>query len=250
VLAGVSAALAIVAGLFVRDRPEQIGQQRDGYEAPELLADTDLTEQWAPAQALRTSQFGQVVLCSIAYAAPWAVLVSHLNLHLQDLGHTPARATALVGLLALVSIVGRLAASVGDRLPAQTVLAAALVLEGLGAGGLLFARTELVAYACVISVAIGFGAAYISVPVVISGFFGRRAFPVAAGVSFSVTGVFNGLSPWLAGMIFDASRSYTVPFLAILALDLVGAFVAWRLTPPQNRSQESGARSQEAEHAC
>lgn len=230
----VSLILAVVAGVFVRDRPEQMGQRRDGDDP--LAADSEIESDgdgaWTPARAVRTSAFGRVIFCSVAYAVPWAVVVAHTNLHLRDLGHPQATAASLVGLLALVSIVGRLAAGLGDRIAPQKVLAVALALEGLGVGSLLLARSDALAYLAVVLIGIGFGTAYISVPVVFSTFFGRRAFSVVAGISISVTGVFNGLGPWLTGMVYDTFGSYAVPFLALMAIDLTAAMIAARLETP------------------
>ena len=134
--------------------------------------------------------------------------------------------------MALVSILGRLAGAVGDWIAPQRALAAALVLEGLGAGALVLAGSTALAFVAVTLLGIGFGMAFVCIPVVFSHFFGRRAFAVTSGIRTTCTGIFGGLGPWLAGVAFDETGSYAIPFLGLLVLGLAGAAAAGALRRP------------------
>ena len=81
-------------------------------------------------------------------------------------------------------------------------------------------------------IALGFGVAYISIPVVFSHFFGRRAFSVTAGIRMTITGVFSGLGPWLAGLAFDATGSYAIPFVGLMAVGFAGVASAAAMRHP------------------
>ena len=237
VIAAISATLAVVAGVFVRETPETVGQSRDGHEpregsegsANEMAA---VADQWTAAQAIRTPQFALMLVCGVAYAVPFNTAVAHLTLHLTDLGHAETGAIGLVGTMALVSIGGRLMGAVGDWISPQWALAVALTLEGLGAGGLLLAADPALALAAVSLIGLGFGLAYISIPVVFSHFFGRRAFAVTAGIRMTITGVFAGLGPWLAGLTFDATGSYAMPFIGLMLVGGAGAVCAALMRHP------------------
>ena len=173
-----------------------------------------------------------MLVCGVAYAVPWNTAVAHLTLHLIDRGHAETMAIGFVGAMALVSIAGRLAGAVGDWIAPQRALAVALVLEGLGAGALIFAGSTAVAWAAVSLLGVGFGMAFVSIPVVFSHFFGRRAFAVTSGIRTTCTGIFGGLGPWLAGAAFDATGSYAIPFLGLLVLGLAGGAAAAALRRP------------------
>ena len=235
-VAGVSTALAVIAAVLVRDTPEQVGQLRDGVLPGQggswRLATALAKDEWTAAQAVRTPQFALVVVCGVAYAVPWSAVVAHLNLHLQDVGYPAAVAASFVGAMALISIVGRLVGMLGDWVPPQFVLASSLALEGLGAGGLLLAGSETVAYICITLLALGFGTAYVSIPVVFSQFFGRRAFSVTTGLRMTISGLFSGPGPWVTGLLFDATGTYTIPFLGLMAVGLIGAASAAALRHP------------------
>ena len=234
-IAGLSVILGLVAAALVREGPEAVGQRLDGAApAPEGGAGGSdaATDRWTAWRAVRTPQFALMLVCGVAYAAPWNTAVAHLTLHLIDRGHTETMAIGFVGTMALVSIAGRIAGAVGDWIAPQRALAAALVLEGLGAGALVFAGSPIVAWVAITLLGIGFGMAFVCIPVVFSHFFGRRAFAVTSGVRTTCTGIFGGLGPWLAGVAFDATGSYAVPFIGLLALGLAGGAAAGALRPP------------------
>ena len=233
-IAGLSVTLGLVAASLVREGPEAVGQHLDGEAGPggEAGGGETAADRWTAWQAVRTPQFGLLLVCGVAYAVPWNTAVAHLTLHLIDSGHTETVAIGFVGTMALVSIAGRLTGAVGDWIAPQRALAAALVLEGLGAGALVLAGSTVLAFVAVTLIGIGFGMAFVSIPVVFSHFFGRRAFAVTSGIRTTCTGVFGGLGPWLAGVAFDATGSYAIPFLGLLVLGLLGAAAAGALRRP------------------
>lgn len=235
VAAGVAAVLALVAAFLVRDTPEELGQARDGASPagpPEDPATPDAAGEWRAAEAIRTPQFALLLGCSVAYSVTWSALVTHLPLHFYDAGHAAGAVGAFVSVMVLCSSGGRLLGVAGDWLPPQYVLAAALAVEGLGAGLILAAGRADVAWVAVALVGLGFGVAYTSVPVVFSDFFGRRPFAVTAGLRLTVTGALGSLGPWLSGELFDAMGAYTVPFLGLAVVSLAGAACAAALRHP------------------
>ena len=237
-IAAISMTLAVIAALLVRETPEVLGQRRDGAEPGALMAPgttehmASVADRWTAAQAIRTPQFALMLVCGVAYSVPWNTIVPHLTLHMMDIGHPEAVAIGFVGTMALISIGGRLMGAVGDWIAPQYALSVALALEGLGAGGLLLAADTTLATLAIAMIALGFGMAYISTPVVFSHFFGRQAFSVTTGIRMTITGVFSGLGPWLAGLAFDANGSYTVPFIGLMMVGLAGAASAAAMRHP------------------
>jgi hypothetical protein len=41
-----------------------------------------------------------------------------------------------------------------------------------------------------------------------------------------ITGVFNGLAPYAAGMLFDATGAYVIPFWGLFGVAMLGAVAA------------------------
>ena len=237
IIAGVSAVVAVVAVLFLRGTPEKVGQLPDGgpavgeTEAENARGPTGQGE-WTAPLALRTHQFYLLVALSIAYGVPWGIISVYGRLHLESLGFTTAMAGSILGARVLVSLFGRFSAFVGDFMSPQRLLAIVLLVEGAGSAGLVAAKTPLLAYVSVILVGLGFGAAYVCIPVVFSAFYGRRAFGTTVGIRFAITGIIAPSAPTLAGMLADWSGSHILTFWILAACCLAGAFVAFGLRAP------------------
>lgn len=241
VIAAVTLVLGVIAACLVRNRPEDLGQLRDGAGSVEELRraaaalGSSEDESWTASQAVRTPHFYLMVLCGLGYAVPWGVLNVHGRLHLEDLGFTTTATAAILGTMALVSIVGRLGGSLSDFIPPTKSLGIALVIEAAGSGLLLVARTQALAYLAVIAVGVGFGMSYISIAAAFSQFFGRRAFATTTGTRFLIGGIFNAAAPALAGLAFEQTGSYGLAFGGLVALGLLGATVALSLRPPKRK---------------
>ena len=236
-IAALSGFLAVLAGVFVRETPESVGQRRDGVEMGTVVhsrvaKQATIADRWTAEQAIRTPQFLLMLVCGVAYAMPWNTAVAHLTLHLIDVGHAETVAIGFVGVMVLLSIGGRLLGAMGDWISPQMVLAIALGCEGIGAGGLLLAANTMWTTVAVALLGIGFGTAFVSIPVVFSHFFGRRAFAVTSGIRMTITGVFGGLGPWVAGVVYDSTASYTMPFLGLVVIGLAGAVAAASMRHP------------------
>ena len=238
-IAGVSVAVAVVAAVFIRDRPEDLGQRPDGVspredpfsppDAPTVVRPgSELA--WTALQAIRTPQFAVATLAAMANVVPWRVISAHGRLHFEDLGFTPTAAAALLGLRVGVSAVGRLSGSFGDVVSSTRVMACALVVNGLGLAALLVAESTLLAYTSVVLLGVGYGAAYISEPVVFADFFGRSAFVGLSGVRVVIIGIAGFVAPTLAGAGADRTGSYAGS-IAVLAAGCVLGAIAIALCP-------------------
>ncbi len=228
IIALMSLAVAVIAAVFVRDTPEQLGQHRDGLPPKDgaMAAKSTVADRWTAKQAFRTHQFWLIVVAGTAYAVPWGVVIFHGASHIRAIPGLEASAGTLMGTLAIISIFGRLSGSLGDWFKPQTVLMVSLVFEGIGVIGFLYTTSYWMGVASFVLVGFGFGAAYVSIPVVFTDFFGRTAFGLTSGVRMMITGVFNGLAPYVAGHLFDSTGSYTIPFWGLFAVALLGAVAA------------------------
>lgn len=234
VIAGISALVAVLAGLFMRGEPERVGQEPDGGVQVESDGPSGPTGQgeWTAPLALRTSQFYVLIGLSIAYGVPWGIIAVFGRHHLDALGFTTAMAGSILGARVLVSLFGRLSAFAGDFMTPQRLLSIVLILEGIGCALFIVANTTLIAYLSMVLIGLGFGAAYVCIPVVYSAFYGRRAFATTVGIRFAITGVIAPAAPTVAGMLSDWSGSHVLTLSILSGLCLVGSLVAFGLRAP------------------
>lgn len=257
VIAGISAVVAGVAAIFMRSTPEDVGMSPDGRTAVPSNPGADFAkaaatagpaearaesgtkkpaepeeQEWTARAALRTYQFYVLVGLSIAYGLPWGVVTVYGRLHLEAMGFPTLVVGSILGWRVLISVAGRLGGSGGDFISPQRLLAIVLIIEGIGTGGLIIAETKLLAYGCVLLLGLGFGAAYVSVPVAYSSFYGRRAFGTTAGWRFLAVGLIAPSAPTLFGVLADWTGSYTTGFVALMVTCLIGSAVAFWLPHP------------------
>ena len=245
-ISAISILVAVIAAVFIRNRPEDIGQRYDGRDPTAQESESSPAAQtigleradtnkkpFTVMQAITTPHFMVATFADIANTIPWRVLTVHGRLHLEDLGFAPTLAAAILGVRVGMSGVGRLSGSLSDFAPPPRVMALALVVSGLGVGGLRFADTPTLAYACVVLLGIGYGAAFTTIPVVLASFFGREAFVATSGLRLTITGVVGFIGPTWAGAAADSSGSYNSSLIVMTVLCFAGAVMIFRCRAPE-----------------
>jgi hypothetical protein len=61
-------------------------------------------------------------------------------------------------------------------------------------------------------------------------------------VRITITAAFSGAGPWVAGIIFDRTGAYSITFLGLLGLCIIGALAAAMLKHPGAPPKVSAAR--------
>ena len=162
------------------------------------------------------------VLASVALFVPLVFLPSFAG----ALGADPVAGAALVGVVGVASVLGRLAiGALADRLgrirtyqASYAILAASFAL-GVPAGS----YPALVAFAAVLGV--GYGGWIALQPAVIADLFGLRGLGGVVGLIYTAGGVGALVGPPLAGLLIDGSAGYGGA-VARAAVAGLGAFLA------------------------
>ncbi|MDO8533000.1 MAG: MFS transporter [Dehalococcoidia bacterium] len=235
----VIAVCCIPAALLVRDRPQQMGLSPDGVPAPgdgqaaatpASVRATDMTVR----QALRTPQFWLLsVALALKFIGSGAVFV-HLIPYLVDRGFDRQTAANLLGLLALVSIFGRvLFGYLGDRVSKRILLTVTMCLECLGVILLMGATTLSQVILAVVVFAQGMGTLPL-IPAIRAEYFGLGKFAALSGIMWGISTMGLVAGPVVAGLSFDITGSYTSAFALFIGAYVVAILIS-ALTPPPRR---------------
>src|ERR1700683_380979 len=117
IVAGVAVISGILALLFVKERPEDLGQTVDGdAETPSRnhWRQTDpshelvTTYSWIPAEAYRTKSYWLIVVGGVAWPVPVFFFIAHWILHTRGAGIRASDAAWTMSLFAIAGITGRL----------------------------------------------------------------------------------------------------------------------------------------------
>ncbi|MGV9600321.1 MFS transporter [Streptosporangium sandarakinum] len=137
-----------------------------------------------PVRAVaRTRPFRLLVLAFTAHSGAMATIAVLLVTYLISLGHSPAFAATVAGLLGVLSVTGRLVTTtLRRRWPAAPVAASVFVLQGAGVALLpLAGRAPAGAICCVLAFGAGFGVGTITLPHLLAERYGTTAYAGLSG---------------------------------------------------------------------
>ncbi|HEY3557974.1 MAG TPA: MFS transporter [Kribbella sp.] len=178
----------------------------------------------SPARVLNDPGFWLLAGAFVVHSAALAVISVHLVLYLVSLGHPPARAASLAGLLGLLSVTGRLVTSVSARwLPMATITAAILFVQGIAIGLLpVVGRHVAGAIGCLVLFGLGFGVSSIATPAILLDRYGATGFGTIAGMLGTPTTIAKAAGP-LAGAGLADAVGYRPLILTVAAACVVAA---------------------------
>lgn len=242
-IGGLALVSALTAALFVREKPEDLGQEPDGGDSraestsgkrPRRVHIT--AEQWSYAEVLRTRSLWLLLFCSLGMSAGFTLTMAHSVVHLQDLGNTTDAAAKAFSFLVVSTLLGKLMLGIfGDRVDPRYLWSIAVGVFGVGMLILLDATTAAEMNAFAICVGFGFGGSLVCMMTVLSNYFGSKAYASVIGITLAVQTTAGALGSFIAGDLYERQGSYTVAIIGTAALCFAGALLLLVLRPPTRR---------------
>ncbi len=229
--------------LVVRNSPEEMNLRQDGdppepdsasHDVPERRGNNGDEADYTLKQALTSSVFWLLALAGLFQGMAHSTVIVHSVPHLTDLGMPLTRAAYIIGLLTLVSIIGRVSFGyLGDRLDKRYLFATLYVFQGSGIWVLMNADTMSMAYLFIFLFGIGFGGTIPLGAAIRAEYFGRAAYGKIMGFGAPVGMISSAIGPIMAGHVFDVSGSYRYAFMtiAILVLCAIPVMLSLRKKP-------------------
>jgi MFS family permease len=242
VVAGIVVVSGIIAVLFVKERPEDLGQTVDGEPEEAVgarIANASLTEQtWTTGEAYRTHSYWMVMIGGIACQFPYFFFVAHWLLHLRSFHVEPGTAAWALGFLTLGGIGGRLiGGTLMDKITAR--YAFMMGLSCYLVGSLLAIRVGVdtlpIAFAAAVFYGVAFGWTFVCLNAITARYYGPGPYLKLNGTMLSLTGVAGSLAGIVGGAVFDKFGNYTGAFVLNMVLAMIGIFALSFATTPQPR---------------
>jgi MFS family permease len=244
VVAGIAVASAIFAFLFIKERPEDLGQSVDGAPPDDTARHlgslsplvTRLT--WTPSQAFKTPAYWLIVIGGLACQFPYFFFIAHWILHLRQHGISAADAAWAQGLFTLGGIGGRLIGGwLMDKMPARFAFMSGLCCYFLGSflAMNVDSSTFAIAVAAGILYGTGFGWTFVCMNTVTAHYYGPVAFPKINGMMLLLTGMVGSPAGVIGGRLFDHYGSYTPAFELNILISAIGILALAFARMPQQR---------------
>jgi MFS family permease len=231
VVAGIMIASALFAFLFVRDRPEDLGQTVDGAPTDAGATPTPSTNAlatrlvWTPSQAYKTPAYWLIVVGGFACQFPYFFFIAHWILHLRQHAISAADAAWAMGLFTMGAIVGRLIGGwLMDKIPARFAFMMGLCCYFLGSFLAMDVDSSRFAVAVTAGILSGaaFGWTFVCMNTMTAHYYGPAAFPKLNGMMLLLTGVVSSPAGVVGGRLFDRYGSYTPAFELNILVSAIG----------------------------
>jgi MFS family permease len=242
--AALAAVAFVIATVFIRDRPEDMGQVPDGVAdtaAPGPATTGPLRtlpafisrEPWTGGEVARCGRFWIMVLALCGGSAGYTLFLSQGLLHLADLGYSADSRPWALAITTGSTLLGKVAlGAFGDRIDPRYIWAVTSVALGIGLLIIVDAHGPFALIAFSVLIGFGFGGGLVCMMSVLSNYFGAKAFPAAAGFAGALNTIFSFILSQLGGTIRDAVGSYAPTFYSLAAWCFAGAVALVLVRPP------------------
>jgi len=235
IIAGLIFAISFPASRFTSPDPSEKGLYPDNMKGTVKNTGNDKRisnmRGFTIKQALRTKQFWLLFALSAIFALPFGIWV-HLKAYMIGFGISEMTAATVIGLSGAAYVVGVLVINnLSDRIGRKKPLIISLLVMGLMMLWLVRAREPWEFY--VFTIIIGFfwgGLGLFSA--IIADSFGLKFLGSIYGILDASWGIGAGISPLLAGYIFDITGSYQLSIIMGAVVIFITAGLALLLKPP------------------
>jgi MFS family permease len=250
-LAVVVLVVLVPLNVLLRRRPEDLGLAPDGDAAPSggaahpghaanVVDPAWVAVDWTLGRAVRTARFWWVAVGFMGGLFAWYAVQVHQTKYLIEVGFSPTMAAWALGLVPLAGIVGQIALGhLSDRVGREWVWTLSSVGFGLCYLLLLAMRQSPSPALLYLMVAaqgvLGYGLASVFGAIPAEIFQGRHYGTIFG--TLSLTSIVGGaLGPWVAGVLYDRTGTYTLAFWIAIACSAVSAGAMWLAAPRKVRA--------------
>ena len=239
--------LALLAplNLLLRRRPEDLGLEPDGDDAPPGSPAANRTANvvdlawaavdWTLGRAMRTTRFWWIMVGYFCGLFAWYAVQVHQTKYLVEIGFSPTDAAWALGFVSLAGIPGQIALGhLSDRIGREwvwTVGSLGFALCYLALLLLRHAPTPTLLYLMVVSQGmLGYGLTSV-VGAIPAEIFQGRHYGTIFGTLMLASIVGGAAGPWVTGALYDATGSYTLAFSLAIGSSVLSAVAIWLAAP-------------------
>ncbi len=253
-MAFMSLAAAVVAALFVKDSPAQMGQFPDDDAAPRTPESSALPsrsrggvyktdEDWTLREVLASRSLWLLVLTYLGFFMGFFIYIAHGVSHLEGLGYAPGEAARSISIVLISSMIGQFAvAALGDHIEPRYISAVAVCLYGAGTLLAIRASGPGGIYLYAILMGTGFAAAFTCLMTILSNYYGLKAYPAVLGVTMPMGTILGSVGPVTAGYFFDKYGTYSGVFETVAGLCFASAILYLLAVPPVKHSARTASQ--------
>lgn len=235
----------LIGGLvLIRNAPEDLGQVPYGEtvepisssQAQELAIENNkaISKEWHIKQVIREPALWLIVLIGATNFYAFGTMIAHQIAYLRDIGFSVIVAALVFSLLSGMGIIGNFGFGVLSlRINLRKLVIASFVMQVSALVLLLITKNPGLIYLYAVLFGISSGAIAVSLPTIVGEYFGRTRYPQIMGFVFPIVILAESMGPFIAGVIYDTTATYTLAFGLMTIVSLLGLICAVFLRPPK-----------------
>ncbi len=251
--AALAAISTVIAAVFIRERPSDLGQEPYGAESAPVTGrpgsgGTPVStgvrrpafisqERWTFPEVMRSGRFWIMVLALCGGSAGYTLFLAQGVLHLNDLGFNSSQAAIALSITTGSALIGKAPLALfGDRIDPRYIWAMTSAVFGLGFIFVIHPRTMFEVYLFSLCIGIGWGGCIVGMMTTIGNYYGVAVFAAAAGVAGAINTGISFFASNIGGMVYDRLGSYAPTFIGLAAWCFAGAIALICVRPPVRRA--------------
>lgn len=243
IILGLFTILAVVPFtlLVVKTRPEDIGLQPDGADAPPAeaaAASAASKEGLNLEQALKTRAFWLLSISCMLSGFPLMSIIQNQVVHLTDVGITLAIASSAVGAVTIGSAIGKFGFGfVCNWIKPKYALGIGLLMQTVALLILMTVQAStpvVIIWFYALLLGLGLGSWLPTMSILTSTNFGVAAYGTIYGMISMINQIGGAAGPVAAGAIYDNTGSYHLAFIIFLILFILATACALLIRKPKS----------------
>lgn len=245
VLAGVILVVPVLIGgvFLIRNKPEDMGLTPDGIPAdafleyeksrPDSSKESDKSD-WSVIKILKTKTPWLIGGFAAANSYTVGTLVTHQIAYLEDIGFAPMTAASTLSVMSIFSLIGSLGFGfLALRINIRYLASIAFIIQITALMILLTTKELAWLYVFATFLGLSTGSLTVALATFIGAYYPRERYAQVLGVVFPFHVIANAIAATIAGLVYDATESYTPAFITACTLSLAGLFLAFMARRPK-----------------
>ena len=235
--------------LFLKHRPEELGLRVDGLEPdppvkanePQPAVLTSQQKDWTLKKVLRTRSFWALVAFPFFSLIGVYIVVVHNVRFMVDKGIDPMTAALIFALAGVSTSIFRVFWGwISDHVGREKAYTAGMLCLSVGVLSLLLMDSfgnKVFMYTFAVFFGMGWGATAPLFMATAADLFKGRIFGLIYGIVEGTLGLGGSFGSWVAGFIFDQTKSYRLAFVLVIAVCFLSCIFIWIAAPRKIRRQ-------------
>ena len=224
--------IVVVASLLLKKSPAEIGLLPYGEEKIKSQSSERVTVEYSFRDSVRTRNFAVLLVSFLFFGAALFSVMVHIVKHTTHIGISPADGAMVLAIIGISNCIARVGmGSVSDRIGSRLTLIVGFAFLAISLIWLQIASELWMFYLFALVFGFAYGNILAGLALAPAEFFGLGSLGVIMGVILFSYTIGGAVGPIITGYLFDKTGNYSLAFLIIAIVSVIGCILVVLLRP-------------------